>query len=90
MVTHEHDLVRHFGGRIINITNGEIVYDEIVTGTNSEILPEVELAQAMENAARPRHEYAMPVDTAEENAPYVDDVIAAIQGTVTQKGGADK
>jgi uncharacterized membrane protein len=51
MVTHEHDLVRHFGGRIINITNGEIVYDEIVTGTNSEILPEVELAQAMENAA---------------------------------------
>jgi cell division transport system ATP-binding protein len=90
MVTHEHDLVRHFGGRIINITNGEIVYDEIVTGTNSEILPEVELAQAMENAARPRHEYAMPVDTAEENTPYVDDVIAAIQGTVTQKGGADK
>ena len=46
--------------------------------------------EAMEKAARPRHEYAMPVDTAEENAPYVDDVIAAIQGTVTQKGGADK
>ena len=25
MVTHEHDLVRHFGGRIISITEGEIV-----------------------------------------------------------------
>lgn len=34
MVTHEHDLVRHFGGRIINITDGEIVFDEVLLGTN--------------------------------------------------------
>ena len=32
MVTHEHDLVRHFGGRIINITEGQIVFDEIIGG----------------------------------------------------------
>lgn len=32
MVTHEHDLVRHFGGRIINITEGEIVFDEVIAG----------------------------------------------------------
>ncbi len=36
MVTHEHDLVRHFGGRIININNGEIVYDEIIGGVEDE------------------------------------------------------
>ncbi len=34
MVTHEHDLVRHFGGRIINITQGEVVFDEVIGGTN--------------------------------------------------------
>ena len=34
MVTHEHDLVRHFGGRIINITEGEIVFDEVIGGVN--------------------------------------------------------
>ena len=34
MVTHEHDLVRHFGGRIINIVDGEIVYDEILGGAD--------------------------------------------------------
>ncbi len=34
MVTHEHDLVRHFGGRIININSGEIVFDEVIGGVN--------------------------------------------------------
>ncbi len=37
MVTHEHDLVRHFGGRIINITDGEIVFDEVVAGITDEL-----------------------------------------------------
>lgn len=32
MVTHEHDLVRHFGGRIINISDGRIAYDDVITG----------------------------------------------------------
>ena len=28
MVTHAHELVRHFGGRIININSGSIIFDE--------------------------------------------------------------
>lgn len=32
MVTHEHSLVRHFGGRIININQGHIIFDEVVGG----------------------------------------------------------
>lgn len=35
MVTHEHDLVRHFGGRIININSGEIVFDEVIGGNSN-------------------------------------------------------
>jgi ABC-type multidrug transport system ATPase subunit len=34
MVTHEHDLVRHLGGRIININSGEVVFDEVIGGNN--------------------------------------------------------
>ena len=34
MVTHQHDLVRHFGGRIINIDSGTIAFDEILGGSN--------------------------------------------------------
>ncbi|MCD8094633.1 MAG: cell division ATP-binding protein FtsE [Ruminococcus sp.] len=36
MVTHEHDLVRYFGGRIININKGSIAFDEIIGGTNTD------------------------------------------------------
>ena len=32
MVTHAHELVRHFGGRIINIKSGAIIFDEMVGG----------------------------------------------------------
>ena len=34
MVTHEHDLVRYFGGRIININHGNIAFDEVIGGSN--------------------------------------------------------
>ena len=37
MVTHEHDLVRHFGGRIINIKQGEVVFDQIVEGIDDQL-----------------------------------------------------
>ncbi len=33
MVTHEHDLVRYFGGRIININKGSIAFDEVIGGS---------------------------------------------------------
>ena len=36
MVTHEHDLVKYFGGRIINIENGSITYDENIGGASDE------------------------------------------------------
>ncbi|MCD7741196.1 MAG: cell division ATP-binding protein FtsE [Ruminococcus sp.] len=36
MVTHEHDLVRYFGGRIININKGNIAFDEVIGGSNTD------------------------------------------------------
>lgn len=36
MVTHEHDLVKYFGGRIINIENGSIMFDENIGGASDE------------------------------------------------------
>lgn len=35
MVTHEHDLVQYFGGRIINLKNGEVVFDDYIDGRNN-------------------------------------------------------
>lgn len=32
MVTHEHKLVRHFGGRIISIEKGQVAFDEVIGG----------------------------------------------------------
>lgn len=32
MVTHEHELVKHFGGRLININQGKIIYDDFING----------------------------------------------------------
>jgi len=61
MVTHEHDLVRHFGGRIINITEGEIVFDEVISGTGDEILAD------MDNEM-PAEAMAAAINDAENNA----------------------
>ena len=36
MVTHEHDLVKYFGGRIINIENGSITFAENIGGASDE------------------------------------------------------
>jgi cell division transport system ATP-binding protein len=32
VVTHEHDLVQHFGGRIISLTKGTVKFDQYITG----------------------------------------------------------
>jgi len=37
MVTHEHDLVQYFGGRIINIKDGGIVFDDVIGGKSDEV-----------------------------------------------------
>lgn len=34
MVTHEHDIVRYFGGRTISIEHGKVVFDEYIGGRN--------------------------------------------------------
>ncbi len=36
MVTHEHDLVKYFGGRIINLDGGNITFDENIGGQNED------------------------------------------------------
>lgn len=40
MVTHAHEMVRHFGGRIINISQGEVVFDEVIEGAEAEFAEE--------------------------------------------------
>lgn len=37
MVTHEHELVKHFGGRLININQGTVIYDDIIEGQETYI-----------------------------------------------------
>lgn len=75
MVTHEHDLVRHFGGRIINITGGEVVYDEVIMGSGNELLP-------IDDEYSDTPQYEPPQDSESVyDDPYIDDVIAAIVST---------
>lgn len=36
MVTHEHEMVRVFGGRVLGINNGKIDFDEVIKGEKNE------------------------------------------------------
>ncbi|MBP5434160.1 cell division ATP-binding protein FtsE [Ruminococcus sp.] len=91
MVTHEHDLVRHFGGRIINITEGEIVFDEVITGTGDELLADMSAEMPAETVSEAISEAEQTSgiteseDTGEvEELPIedmsADDIISAIGG----------
>jgi cell division ATP-binding protein FtsE len=91
MVTHEHDLVRHFGGRIINITEGEIVFDEVITGTGDELLADISAempAEAMAEAISETEQISditgAEVSTEAAELPIedmtADDIITAIGG----------
>ena len=91
MVTHEHDLVRHFGGRIINITEGEIVFDEVITGTGDELLADMNAEMPAEAVAEAISETEQISDiTGAEVSPEAaelpiedmtaDDIITAIGG----------
>lgn len=33
MVTHEHDLVKYFGGRVISLQNGEVIFDDYIASS---------------------------------------------------------
>ena len=76
MVTHEHDLVRHFGGRIININEGQIVYDDVIKGMSDEMLEE-EINLELEYEAELARE--AEIFSQEENHQYDD--IADVTGT---------
>jgi len=95
MVTHEHDLVRHFGGRIISITEGEIVFDEVITGATDEPFADIEnsisdedMAEVFVEAERTSGEETLEkiqqsaADDGELSIDNMtaDDVIAAIGG----------
>ena len=95
MVTHEHDLVRHFGGRIINITEGEIVFDEVIAGTGDELLADMDteipseaMAAAISDAERINDEPAPQGETVNTEEAIdlpienmtADDIISAIGG----------
>ena len=95
MVTHEHDLVRHFGGRIISITEGEIVFDEVITGATDEPFADIEnsisdedMAEMFAEAERTSGEETLEkiqqsaADDGELSIDNMtaDDVIAAIVG----------
>ena len=88
MVTHEHDLVRHFGGRIISITEGEIVFDEVITGATDEPFADIENSISDEDMAEVFAEETLEkiqqsaADDGELSIDNMtaDDVIAAIGG----------
>ncbi|MCR5599255.1 MAG: cell division ATP-binding protein FtsE [Ruminococcus sp.] len=103
MVTHEHDLVRHFGGRIINITEGEIVFDEVITGTNDELLADMDSEIPSEAMAAAISEAERINDHTPDNAEVnteeaidlpienmtADDIISAIGGVPEGKSDAE-
>lgn len=78
MVTHEHDLVRHFGGRIINIIGGEIVFDEIITGINDEMVTGIsdEIVTAMNGEIITGDEIITGISR-EPQVPVTDDIITS-------------
>ncbi len=95
MVTHEHDLVRRFGGRIINITDGEIVFDEVITGMDE--MPDDEFfengisaGQMSENEFL-REEETLPPDSYDSDDDSAEDVFIppeqqAEETTVSENG----
>ncbi len=91
MVTHEHSLVRHFGGRIINITDGEVSYDEVIMGSGNELLP-------IGNGFGEMPQYEPPTDESSPiyDDPYIDDILASIMDSapaetieIDEEGGAE-
>ena len=69
MVTHEHDLVRHFGGRIINVNKGSVTFDNVISGdAASELLTELSAEEVDEIYSDSRYDtyYGDVYDDVEE------------------------
>lgn len=99
MVTHEHDLVRHFGGRIINITDGKVVYDEVITGINDEVTQEElqqfeqqqMLAETLEGTADSSQSVSQGISYEASSAHSTeDDVINEVIARITEQAGSEQ
>ena len=99
MVTHEHDLVRHFGGRIINITDGKVVYDEVITGINDEVTQEElqqfeqqqMLAETLEGTADSSQSASQGISYEASSAHSTeDDVINEVIARITEQPGSEQ
>lgn len=56
MVTHEHDMVKYFGGRTIEIQNGRVVFDDHIKGEREALL---ELQAKREQKRREQEKHAL-------------------------------
>ena len=71
MVTHAHEMVRHFGGRIINIDQGAVVFDDVIEGAEAEYLDGIDAdypADAEELTGAVLTETAEPTEVAAATA----------------------
>lgn len=91
MVTHAHEMVRHFGGRIINISQGEVVFDEVIEGAEAELTEADADAVYDENAAYAESDEAY--DEAEEDVlpdeALLTEAVRAENGVVTEAASAE-
>ena len=93
MVTHAHEMVRHFGGRIINISQGEVVFDEVIDGADL-YLPDEESGQAAESSDVMPDEQDYPTAAAEaapepEELPVLAEEAAEAADPAEITGGTD-
>ena len=65
MVTHAHEMVRHFGGRIINIDQGEVVFDEVIEGAEADYYEDTDADYTAEADASESPVMAVSLVTAE-------------------------
>ena len=94
MVTHAHEMVRHFGGRIINIDQGEVVFDEVIEGAEADYYEDADADYAAESEAAVYDTDAEtvisdtePVISAEETAEAAEPVQSETK--TEQTGGTD-
>ena len=94
MVTHAHEMVRHFGGRIINIDQGEVVFDEVIEGAEADYYEDADADYAAESEAAVYDTDAEtvisdtePVISAEDTAEAAEHVQSETE--TEQTGGTD-
>ncbi len=79
MVTHEHDLVHHFGGRILHIVDGELQFDDVLRGVTDKLIEEEALKA--EEAVR---EMQQQIEE-EKEIPFISTEEALIQDIISKR-----